>query len=251
MTAALPLQVLIVDDEPLARSRLRTLLGECRDPAALAAGEAASAVQALGLARQQPFDLALLDIHMPGIDGLQLAEALRNLPRPPLVVFVTAHAEHAVQAFEIEAVDYLTKPVRLQRLQAALQKAERMRAIQPGRDGEPEGDWLVIPERHRTLRLPLADVLCLRADLKYVSVRTTAGATHLLEGSLNQLEEKYPGRLLRIHRNALVSRQAIRALVRHRDPHEGDCWAVRLEGMDELLPVSRRQIAAVREALGE
>jgi two-component system response regulator AlgR len=249
MTAE-PLRVLIVDDEPLARSRLRALLGQCRDPAALAAGEAASAAQALALARQQPFDLALLDIHMPGIDGLQLAQALRDLPHPPPVVFVTAHAEHAVQAFDIDAADYLTKPVRLQRLEAALQKIERLKTMQPAHDGEPEGDWLLIPERNRTLRVPLADVLCLRADLKYISVRTTAGATHLLEGSLNQLEEKYPARLLRIHRNALVSRQAIRALVRHRDPQEGDCWAVRLEGMTEPLPVSRRQTAAVREALG-
>ena len=247
-----PLQVLIVDDEPLARSRLRALLAECREPQAQAAGEAASAAQALSLARQQPFDVALLDIHMPGIDGLQLAEALRGLPHPPLVVFVTAYAQHAVQAFEIEAVDYLTKPVRLQRLETALQKVERMKAMQPAReDGAPEGDWLIIPERNRTLRVPLASVLCLKAELKYISVHTTAGATHLLEGSLNQLEDKYPGRFLRIHRNALVARKAIRALVRHRDPQEGDGWAVRLEGMDEVLTVSRRQITAVREALGE
>ena len=116
------LRGLIVDDEPLARARRRTLLGDCRQPEAVAAGEAASAAQAMALAQHQPFDVALVDIHMPGADGLQLAAALRDVPHPPLVVFVTAHAEHAVQAFEVEAVDYLTKPVRLERLQTALQK---------------------------------------------------------------------------------------------------------------------------------
>lgn len=244
------LRVLIVDDEPLARARLRTLLGDCREPEALAAGEAASAAQALALAQHQPFDVALVDIHMPGADGLQLAQALRELPQPPLVVFVTAHTEHAVQAFELEAADYLTKPVRLARLQAALQKVERLAKIQADREPGPAQSWLIISERGRTVRVPLAEVLYLKAELKYVTVRT-AEDSHLLDGSLSQLEDKYPGRFLRIHRNALVARNAIRALVRHHDPEEGEGWAVRLAGIDELLMVSRRQTAAVREALGE
>ena len=117
MTA--PLTVLIVDDEPLARSRLRTLLGDCQQPAAVAAGEAGDANEAMALARRQPFDVVLLDIHMPGTDGIALAQALAQLPQPPAVVFVTAHAEHAVKAFELDAADYLTKPVRRERLQAA------------------------------------------------------------------------------------------------------------------------------------
>src|SRR3990167_6243223 len=128
---AMSLKVLIVDDEPLARARLRTLLGDCTAPAVLVDGEAANATQALEMMRRQHFDLALLDIHMPGADGLTLAQTLRTLPAPPAVVFVTAHAEHAVQAFELEAVDYLTKPVRLERLQAALERVER--AIQSKR----------------------------------------------------------------------------------------------------------------------
>ena len=102
------LRALIVDDEALARSRLRTLLGDCKLPAALVEGEAANAAQAVELLRRQAYDLALLDIHMPGADGLTLAQTLRTLPHPPALVFVTAHAEHAVQAFELEAVDYLT-----------------------------------------------------------------------------------------------------------------------------------------------
>ncbi len=244
------LRVLIVDDESLARARLRTLLADCRQPEALAAGEADSAAQAMALAQHQRFDVALLDIHMPGADGLQLAEALRQVPHPPLVVFVTAHPQHAVQAFEVEAVDYLTKPVRLARLQAALEKVERLLQLQQGPQADAEPDWLIIAERGRTLRVPLAEVLYLKAELKYITVRT-AEARYLLDGSLNQLEDKHPDRFLRIHRNALVARNAIRALVRHHDVEEGDGWAVQLAGVDELLMVSRRQLAGVRAALGE
>jgi two-component system response regulator AlgR len=109
------LRVLIVDDEELARSRLRTLLGDCTAPAAIVAGEAANAVQAMEALGRGEFDLVLLDIHMPGVDGMVLARRLRELPNPPAIVFVTAHAEHAVQAFDLEAADYLTKPERLER----------------------------------------------------------------------------------------------------------------------------------------
>ncbi|MDO5626354.1 MAG: LytTR family DNA-binding domain-containing protein [Pseudomonadota bacterium] len=248
MTA--PLQVLIVDDEPLARSRLRTLLGDCRQPEAVAAAEAASAAQAMALVQRQRFDVALLDIHMPGANGLQLAAALRDAPEPPLVVFVTAHTEHAVHAFELEAVDYLTKPVRLERLQTALQKVERLAQASQAPEADLAPNWLLITERGRTLRVPLPEVLYLKAELKYVTVRT-ATASHVLDGSLSQLSDKFPGRFLRIHRNALVARNAIRALVRHHDPEEGEGWAVRLVGIDEVLMVSRRQVTAVRDALGE
>lgn len=244
------LQVLVVDDEPLARARLRALLADCREPEAVAAAEAGTAAQALALAQHQRFDVALLDIHMPGADGMQLACALRALPEPPRVVFVTAHAEHAVRAFEIDAVDYLTKPVRLERLQAALQKTQRVAQLQNAPEPDSAPDWLLITERHRTLRVPLAEVLYLKAELKYITVRT-ADASHLLDGSLNQLEERHGGRFLRIHRSTLVARNAIRALVRHQDPDEGEGWAVQLAGLDEALPVSRRQLAAVRAALGE
>lgn len=246
------LKVLIVDDEALARSRLRTLLGDCRQPDALVTAEAANASQALSWVQRQAFDVALLDIHMPGADGLQLAQALRQLPQPPWVIFVSAHAGYAVNAFDLEAVDYLTKPVRLERLQAALQKVQRMGhlAQAPVADAGPE--WLLIAERGRTVRIPLAEVLYLKAELKYVTVRTSQ-ASHLFDGSLNQIEERYPGRFLRIHRNSLVARSAIRELIRHQaeEGDEAEGWAVRLFGADEPLMVSRRQVAAVREALGD
>ena len=146
------LQVLVVDDEQLARSRLRTLLGDCSAPAASVAAEAANAAQAMEQLGRQRFDAALLDVHMPGADGLALAQVIRSLPEPPCVVFVTAHAEHAVAAFELEAVDYLTKPVRLERLQAALQKVERHLSAQQGARAGQSQDVLVIQDRGRTER---------------------------------------------------------------------------------------------------
>ena len=242
------LRVLIVDDEALARSRLRTLLGDCKAPAVDVAGEAANATQAIELLRRQPYDLALLDIHMPGADGLTLAQTLRTLPHPPAVVFVTAHAEHAVQAFELEAVDYLTKPVRLERLQQALQKAERLLRSRGEPLNEASAEVLLIQERGRTERVPLAEVLYLKAELKYITVRTAA-KTYILDGALSELEEKYAQQFMRIHRNALVARRAVRAIEKHDDPEEGEGWAVRLSGIEELLSVSRRQLAAVREAI--
>lgn len=238
------LQVLLVDDEALARSRLRRLLGECDSPAAVAAGEAGSAAQATELLGRQAFDAVFLDIRMPGADGIALARALRDGPAAPAVVFVTAHPEHAVAAFELEAVDYLTKPVRLERLRAALGKVARRAA--PPAAGEP--GFLLIQDRGRTERVPLAEVLYLKAELKYVTVRT-AGRSYILDASLAELEEKHPGLFLRIHRNALVARRAVRSLEKHHDPEEGEGWAVRLAGIDELLAVSRRQLSAVRDAM--
>ncbi len=262
MTTQNSLKVLIVDDEPLARSRLRTLLGDCTQPSATVGGEAKNAVEALSLLEQVQFDAIMLDIHMPGGDGLTLARSLKNLPsfqtNPPAIVFVTAHAEHAVDAFELTATDYLTKPVRLARLQNSLQKIEQFR--QSIRRLDPKNaientlsngnDVLVIQDRGITERLPLSEVLYLKAELKYISVRT-ALKTHILEGSLSELEARYPAHFLRVHRNALVSTHAIRALEKHFDPDEGDGWAVRLSGIDELLMVSRRQLAAVKEVISK
>lgn len=240
------LKILIVDDEALARARLRTLLGDCTAPAASVEAEAANAAQALAWLQHHPVDVALIDIHMPGADGLTLAQTLRTLPQPPAVVFVTAYAEHAVQAFEVEAADYLTKPVRLERLQLALQKIERNRQYARGLQPDLPEEVLIIQDRGRTERVPLAEVLYLKAELKYITVRTAA-RSYILEGSLSELEDKYGSRFLRIHRNTLIARRAVRSLEKYHDPQEGEGWAVRLNGIDELLWVSRRQLAAVRE----
>jgi two-component system response regulator AlgR len=248
------LNILIVDDEPLARSRLRTLLGDCTEPKANVGGEAQNATDAMVWLKKTQFDAVLLDIHMPGDDGLVLAKAIKSLQHQPAIVFITAHAEHAVEAFELTATDYLTKPVRLERLQNSLRKIEHfrqsIRRLESENGIEKANDTLIIQERGITERIPLREVLYLKAELKYISVRT-ALKTHILEGSLNELETRFPNRFLRIHRNALVATQAIRALEKHYDPDEGECWAVRLVGIDELLMVSRRQLAAVKEVISK
>lgn len=249
MALANPLRVLVVDDEALARARLVTLLGDCRNPFALMQAQAAHAVQAMEYLQHQLFDVVLLDIHMPGTDGLALAKVLKALESPPALIFVTAHAEYAVQAFELDATDYLTKPVRLERLQAALQKAERyLQNHGTAQPGEAMQDAIVIQDRNRTERLPIAEVIYFKAELKYITVRTAA-RSYILDGSLNELEEKYAERFMRIHRNALIAKRAARALEKHHDPEEGDGWALRLEGVSDLLFVSRRQLAAVRDML--
>jgi two-component system response regulator AlgR len=190
----------------------------------------------------------LLDIRMPGLDGIALAQTIAALPQPPAVVFVTAHSEHAVQAFEVEAMDYLTKPVRLERLQQALQKVERLAQSQRVLRTDLPDEMLIIQDRGRTERVRLAEVLYLKAELKYITVRT-ASRSYILDGSLSEMEERHAAQFMRIHRNALIARRAIRALEKHFDPEEGEGWAVRLNGIDEVLAVSRRQLSAVREAI--
>ena len=242
------LKVLLVDDEVLARQRLRTLLADCTAPGADVLAEAANGPQAIVALRQGVFDLVLLDVRMPGMDGVQLAQTIASLPQPPAVVFVTAHAEHAVQAFDVAAVDYLTKPVRLERLQQALQKVEHLVLLKQTQSTNSPGEVLIIQDRGRTERVPLAEVLYLKAELKYITVRT-ALRSYILDGALNELEEKYAAQFMRVHRNALIARRAVRALEKHYDAEEGEGWAVRLNGIPEMLAVSRRQLSAVRDAI--
>lgn len=249
LVSAATMRVLVVDDETLARSRLATLLTSCRNPSALLQAQAGSAVQAMQYLQHQTFDVVLLDIHMPGSDGLQLASVMRTLPNPPAVVFVTAHTEHALQAFELDAADYLTKPVRLERLQSALQKVERLLQIRGAVPVENANqDVIIIQDRNRTERLPLADVIYFKAELKYITVRTVT-RNYIIEGSLNELEDRYADRFMRIHRNALIAKRAARALEKHHDSEEGDGWALRLDGIPDVLFVSRRQLAMVKEML--
>jgi two-component system response regulator AlgR len=249
------LRVLLVDDEALARLRLRALLSDGSEPATEVIGEAGDAASALALLRDQACDLLLLDIGLPGRDGLQLAAALRGMPRPPAVVFVTAHAEHALRAFELEAVDYLTKPVSRDRLRSALQRvAQRLRRSDtPTANSTPV---LVVNDRGRVLRLPVDEVLYLKAELKYVTLRTAHHA-YVLDDALADLEQRLGEGFVRVHRNALVAKAAVRALdrrvMRSADGGNGDApvetWAVRVAPLDEWLAVSRRQLPAVRDAL--
>jgi len=245
-----PLRVLIVDDEPLARLRLRGLVEASTVPPACVVGEAGDATQAQALLAATACDLVLLDIAMPGASGLQLADALRRAAQPPLVVFVTAHASHALRAFELDAADYITKPVRRERLQAALWRVAQRRAGPPAPVAAEAGPVLVVSDRGRVLRVPPAEVVYLKAELKYVTLRTAQGQW-LLDEPLADLAQRLGEGFLRVHRNALVARSAVRAL--ERAPLDGstdgeESWVVRLAN-GEALAVSRRQLPAVREAL--
>jgi two-component system response regulator AlgR len=251
------LRVLVVDDEALARGRLAQLVRECAEPRCEVVGECGSARQAADWLREHEADAVLLDIQMPGAPGTALAAELQRLERPPAVVFVTAHGEHALTAFDLDATDYLTKPVKRERLAAALQRAAR-RA--PARDATTEGAGpvIVVSERGRVVRVPIAEVLYLRAELKYVTLRTAA-RSYVLDDSLTDLEQRLGERVMRIHRNTLVARAAVRALERRKlanateTDEEGEGaeagWAVQVAATGEWLAVSRRQAGAVREAI--
>ncbi|MDD5298306.1 MAG: LytTR family DNA-binding domain-containing protein [Rhodocyclaceae bacterium] len=245
----IPLRVLIADDEPPARLRLKALLSDIAgDLPNLVVGEADSGQKAWELLSRPDCaaDVILLDIRMPGMDGLMLAERLRALPRPPAVIFTTACDDHALRAFDLDAVDYLLKPIRAERLLAALEKARR--TAPPGAAADPGRRHLPVTERGRSLLLPVADILYLRADQKYVSART-ADREWLLDESLAHLEEEYPRRFLRIHRNCLVAREAVAGWERDADDGDEPRWRLLLHGVAETLPVSRRQWPVVKAVL--
>lgn len=243
------MHVLIVDDELLARNRLRVLLSECEDPLApFTVTEAATAAQALESLQQSdlPLDLLLLDISVPSTDGQQLAQALRKMPTAPSVVWVTTQSMHVTSAFEINAADFIPKPVRLERLQQAIAKVRRLRALEGGSDEMAPA--LIIRDRGRAERIPLHYIVYLKAEQKYVTVRT-ASRTYILDSSLCDLEQRFPRHFLRIHRNALVNPAQIRMLEKQFTDDDGECWAMRLHSVPEALQVSRRQLTSVRTTL--
>ncbi|MFY7942045.1 MAG: LytR/AlgR family response regulator transcription factor [Burkholderiaceae bacterium] len=278
------LRVLLVDDETLARMRLRSLIAEIDDPKVVVVAESPTAMAARVWMTEHQCDVVLLDIAMPGLNGMQFAAELRQQQRlqtsaqghhadsndsKPVVIFITAHPEHALHAFEVEAVDYLTKPVRRDRLQAALRRAAQrlsvtvtqnestLLASSSATDGVPGANEvepvIVVSDRGRIVRVPVSEALYFKAELKYVTLRT-AQHSHVLDDSLGDLEKRVGPKFIRVHRNALVAKHAVRALERRviageTDEDGGETWAVRVAPLDEWLAVSRRQVAAVREAL--
>jgi len=248
-------RILIVDDEPLARTRLRQLLTDiAHDFPHRVIGEAGDGLAALEVLARSPADIALIDIRMPRMDGIELVQQLVALPHAPAVVFVTAHDEFALQAFELAVADYLMKPTRAPRLLEALRKARRLapddlliKTLAPA--GRTR---LRVVERGNVLLVPVAAVLYLRAEQKYVTARTVE-REYLLEESLAHLEAEFAVRFVRIHRNCLVAADAVAGVVRASEG-VGDAaeshWALRLHGISELLPVSRRQWPQVKAHLG-
>ncbi|HHJ13436.1 MAG TPA: response regulator transcription factor [Gammaproteobacteria bacterium] len=241
------MKCLIVDDEPLARQRLARLLEEIEgcEPC----GEAGDGLQALRQVQALQPDLVLMDIRMPGMDGLEAARHLARLERPPSLVFTTAYGDHALEAFDLHALDYLLKPIHPERLRRALGKARQLAGSRLGAALQAAGDGaarthLCARKRGNLELIPIEEVVYLQADHKYVTVCSPSRKL-LIEESLKALEQEFAGRFLRIHRNALVAPACIRALEKDAD---GRCRVV-LDGVEETLEVSRRQLPEVRRRL--
>jgi two-component system, LytTR family, response regulator AlgR len=242
-------RILIADDEAPARARLRDLLDECRESFPLVIiDEARNGREALEVLNREKIDIVLLDIRMPEIDGMEAARHIAGMAEPPAIIFTTAFDSYAIKAFEVNAIDYLLKPIRVERLLLALGKTRAAppvsRQALDAAANQPRRH-LSVHERGKIILVPIADVLYLRAELKYVTVRT-AEREHLVEESLTHLEEEFADAFVRIHRNCLVARAAISGFERNAEESESG-WAVVIKGTGEKLPVSRRQHSVVKQ----
>jgi len=239
------LRVLIVDDEPPARERLRSMLAEAGEFEV--AGEAGNGVEALELVDRLLPDILLLDVRMPGIDGLEVARQLATQPEPPAVIFTTAFDEYALQAFESEAVAYLLKPIRAEKLRAALAKAGRLTRPQlqqvASAAREPARRSHIGVRGRDGLRLiPIDEIFCFHADQKYTTVKHVKGED-LIEDSLKTLEEEFAQDFVRIHRNALVNTKYLERIARDASGQH----FVHLRGFPDALEVSRRMAGDLKD----
>lgn len=239
------LRVLIVDDEPPARERLRSLLEEIGNLDII--GDAANGTQALKLAVDLSPDVVLLDVRMPGMDGIEAARQLNSLVEPPAVIFTTAYDEYAINAFDAQAVGYLLKPIRKEKLAAALNQAGRLtrpqlQRIAAATEAPPRRTHIAARNREGLRLIPIEEILFFFADQKYTTVRHLKGED-LIEDSLRSLEEEFGPAFVRIHRNALVS---VRYLERIERNAEGQ-YFVRVRGCEGPLQVSRRMAGELRD----
>lgn len=235
------LNILIIDDEQPARDRLRRLLNDL--PGFEVAGEAAGSSEALECIRELNPDILLLDISMPGMDGMSFARVLQEGGVSPAVIFCTAYQDQALNAFEVEAIDYLVKPVRAERLESSLEKARRFL----GKDAVHEEEHYVRSTvGGKVVLTPVHRIICMISEDKYTTVIHEKGST-VIDDSLTDLEHNYPDLFFRIHRNALVSRKHLRGLARSKDGPT----RVLLSGTDRRPEVSRRNVSALRKLLSE
>ena len=235
------LKILIIDDEAPARNRLRRMLGNI--PSVECVGEADTSHKALELIPSCKANVLLLDISMPGMDGMQLAQTLQNSGASPAIIFCTAWSDKALQAFECDAVDYLVKPVRAERLEVALDKARRSFA-KPNDDSEEL--FLRTTLGGKVSLFPLSEVVCLLAEDKYTTVIHQKGRL-VIDQTLLDLENEHPTVLVRIHRSTLVARKSIRGLEKASDGRH----FVKLEGCEDRPQVSRRNLPAIRKLIRE
>ncbi len=238
------MRILIVDDEKLARERLSRMLGSMEPVPHEVVGEAGNGVEAVELADQQQPDVVLLDIRMPGMDGLETARHFADFEEPPAVIFCTAYEEHAIEAFDLQAVGYLLKPVRRENLQAAIDKARRLNKAQIAAlsDTEKQRRTHISARTRRGIELiAVDDVRYFQADQKYVTVRHGDGEI-LIDETLRELEDEFDDRFIRVHRNALIAGHYVEGLDRTPDGH----YRIRLRDVEEQIDISRRHVPTVR-----
>ena len=242
------MRILIVDDESLARDRIKRILQEQTSHEVI--GEAENGHQALEKIEALHPDVVLLDIRIPGIDGLEVARHLVDMDEPPAVIFTTAYDEYALEAFKVNAVDYLLKPIRIERLNEALSKTikpnkSQWRALNRKEDGTPKARTHISSRTRRGIVLiPIKDIFFFRAEHKYVTVRYPEGEV-LIEDTLKDLENEFGDRFARIHRNCLIATEYLYALEKNVNGQP----AVRLRGIDETLDVSRRHLPKIRQLM--
>lgn len=242
------MNVLIVDDEQLARQRLRHMLSEIGDHKVI--GEAETGEQALKQSQVSNPDIVLMDIRMPGMDGLEAASYINRLDNPPAIIFTTAYSDHALSAFESHAVDYLLKPIKQDLLLKALDAAKRLTRAQLTRlrtDDEVKDDArskICVKIRGSLELVPVEDVIYFKADQKYVTMRT-ADHEYLIEEALKSLETEFSKHFTRIHRNALVANNCINGLAKNGDGHA----CATFKDIEDMLEVSRRHLPQIRAGL--
>lgn len=251
------MKILIVDDEKLARDRLARLVGKSDSHDVI--GEAADGRYAITQVENLSPDVVLLDIRMPGMDGLEVARHLMKLENPPAIIFCTAYGEHALEAFQTNAVGYLLKPVKYEQLQAALTSAEKLNRAQLQRiattlpESEPLDEKIhkIAARQHISARtrnglvlVPIMDVRCFIADHKYVTVYHTKGEL-LVDDALKDLEDEFSERFIRIHRNALISLMHVEGMEKVAQGH----YCIKLQGISTKPIISRRNVTELRNQL--
>jgi two-component system response regulator AlgR len=244
-----PLRLFLVDDEIPALNRLSDVLADCAlvCPHEIV-GTAANGMTALAQLAEVHADVVILDIQMPQMSGIEVARKLLDYANPPLVIFATAFEDYGVAAFDVRAVDYLLKPIRQDRLVAALHRVEELRQTRPVLIETPTGvrTHFSVTERGRVHLIPVCDTIYLKAEQKYITLRTRA-REYLLEDSLTRIEEEFGSRFLRIHRNCLLARDAVAGFEREVQSGGEARWVAVLRDLPEKLAVSRRQQHVIKE----
>jgi len=240
------MKLLVVDDEPLAQQRMKQLLGEIDFVESIALAN--NGIQAIEACQVDKPDVILMDIRMPGMDGLEAAQHLTKMEEPPAIIFTTAYDEYALKAFSVSAVDYLLKPVRASALRSAIEKARSLNTAQLNAvKSQHEGRTNITAKISGNIRLvPVKNIIYFQAELKYVTVRYLDGET-IIEDTLKELQQEFNQSFVRIHRNAIIAKKFIKGINRDGD---GRSFVV-LENEDKKLEISRRHLSEVKKLISQ